>query len=287
MGKESLKQPVDKPTPIAPILRWAGSKRSLLPALLSHLPSRIGRYFEPFAGSASLFFALCPAHATLSDLNDELIQAYEQVQDSPEAIAATVNGWPRDKPSYLKIRSKHPQSLPPLERAARFIYLNRLCFNGIYRTNRRGAFNVPYGSRVGAMPSAEHFLECATVLRGADLVSADFETATASASEGDFIYLDPPYSQAISDNYGVYGYDSFQATDLHRLVTCMNRLDALGANVLVSYRATDALTSLPPPWLIQHVTVRSQVGGRLSSRSTRSELLIANFPPPTISTQAR
>lgn len=282
MGEESLKRPAETPTPIAPILRWAGSKRSLLPALLSHLPSRIGRYFEPFAGSASLFFALRPAHATLSDLNGELIHAYAQVRDRPEAVAAMVNGWPRDKPSYLEIRSKHSQSLPPLERAARFIYLNRLCFNGIYRTNRRGAFNVPYGSRVGAMPSADHFLKCATVLKDADLISGDFETATASASKGDFIYLDPPYSQATADNYGVYGYDSFQATDLHRLVTCMNRLDALGANVLVSYRATDALTSLSSPWCVQHVAVRSQVGGRLSSRSTRYELLIANFPPPTI-----
>lgn len=263
--------------PVVPLLRWAGSKRSLLSVLLRRVPSQIGRYYEPFVGSASLFFAIAPSDATLGDLNADLIQAYAQVKSTPEDVGALVNKWPTTKDAYLEIRSNPPESLSPVERAARFIYLNRLCFNGIYRTNRQGQFNVPFGSRSGSMPTLTAFTKCSALLQRADLVTGDFESTIANAVAGDFVYLDPPYSQAVSDNYGVYGYGSFHSTDLPRLLDHMSRLHSAGANVLVSYRETAELTTLAPPWRVEKVAVRSQVGGKTSSRSTRSELLISNF----------
>jgi DNA adenine methylase len=265
---------------IHPLLRWAGSKRTLLPRLLGRLPGEFGRYIEPFAGSACLFFALRPSRAVLADLNPELIAAYQALAVDPSAVAERVTRWPATSDSYYRVRATDPSTLDLATRAARFIYLNRLCFNGVYRTNRRGEFNVPFGSRTGAMPDADHLVACGEALAEADLCCADFEAVLDSARADDFVYLDPPYSRALSDAYGVYGYGSFQGTDIERLIESLRRLDAKGAKVLVSYRASASLERLGSPWYAEQVSVTTQVGGTSASRSTRRELLLANYPAP-------
>jgi DNA adenine methylase len=128
-----------------PILRWAGSKRKLLPKLISLSPSSSGRYVEPFAGSAALFFALQPQDALLSDFNPELIETYKILSANAGSVWRRLSQMPGSRDFYYRIRARNPTSMSSIDRAARFIYLNRYCFNGVYRTNRLGQFNVPRG----------------------------------------------------------------------------------------------------------------------------------------------
>jgi DNA adenine methylase len=272
-------EPILRPrAPLSPILRWAGSKRALLPELLGAAPRHIGAYFEPFAGSACLFFALRPRRAILGDTNTELVETYRTLRRRPRQVAQAVSNWPNDEVSYYTVRALMPDELSAVGRAARFIYLNRLCFNGVYRTNRQNRFNVPYGRNTGAVPEEAHFVRCATALRVAALEAGDFEQLTTRARRGDFVYLDPPYSRAARDAYGVYGYGSFEGADLGRLIRTLERLDGEGVRFLLSYRMTEDVASATKHWHQRLVAVRAQVGGSLSSRSIRDELLVWNYP---------
>ena len=160
-----------------PFLRWAGSKRGLLPNLKTFWKKSHVRYVEPFAGSACLFFALNPERAILGDLNSDLISTYIELEYRSKRVLKELAALPPwDKMEYLRLRSLDASRLEPHARAARFIYLNRFCFNGIYRTNLAGKFNVPYsGDRCGTMPNDEIFQKCSRRLRRARFMSGDFE----------------------------------------------------------------------------------------------------------------
>jgi len=262
---------------VEPLLRWAGSKRSLLAQLIQRRPPGDWRYIEPFAGSACLFFALQPREAVLGDRNARLMETYAVVRERPREVAHLVHAWPTDSVGYYAVRRELEENLSPVKRAARFIYLNRLCFNGVYRTNRRGHFNVPYGRDPGAIPSTERFERCGRFLRRAELIAEDFEVVVACAQRGDFIYLDPPYSRAASDAYGVYGYGSFNGRDLDRLLESLRRLDEAGAMVLLSYAWNERLRELGSRWHVDEVSVRTHVAGVVRARTRRRELLVRNY----------
>ena len=153
----------------APVFRWAGSKRKVLPQLLQCVPKEYARYVEPFAGSGCLFFALRPSIAVLGDINADLIGAYLVIRDHPRLVARAAHGFKRDRDTYYRLRSTAPDSLIPVERAARFVYLNRYCFNGVYRVNRSGLFNVPMGTRTGGIPCESDFYRCSLALKRAEL----------------------------------------------------------------------------------------------------------------------
>jgi DNA adenine methylase len=266
------------PTPkgIAPLLRWAGSKRKLLPELVKHVPSSYGRYIEPFGGSACLFFALQPAAAILSDLNPELIQTYSVLKSQPKLLHRTVATMPQTEAFYYELRAQSSQGSDTLLRAARFVYLNRNCFNGVYRTNRQGHFNVPRGQRPGALPDESHFLDCAKALKGAELISGDFEAAAARARHGDFVYLDPPYAKRGSRRRGEYGYGSFDVPDLDRLAQCLQNLHRLGVTFLLSYVDCPEIQTIAAGWSTQSLVVRRHVAGFHSNRGLVTELLVSN-----------
>jgi DNA adenine methylase len=149
-------------------LRWAGSKRQLLPILTEMIGQDYERYVEPFAGSACVFFELVPDKALLGDVNAELIHTYIEVKYRVEDVIKQLAQWRKSKKRYFELRALEPESLSPAIRAARFIYLNRCCFNGLYRTNRQGRFNVPYGGkRSGRLPSAETLCAASRALKKA------------------------------------------------------------------------------------------------------------------------
>jgi DNA adenine methylase len=258
-----------------PLLRWAGSKRKLLPILLSSIPS-FSRYVEPFAGSACLFFALYPGRAILSDFNHELMETYYFIREHPLRVAETLAQMPSTPHFYYSLRSMKPTDLDPINKAARFIYLNRHCFNGVYRTNRQGAFNVPRGIRTGSMPSPKEFLACAAMLRGAVLLAGDFEGALSDVKKGDFVYLDPPYAKPGSQNLGEYGYGAFSEADLPRLFVALEAIDRKGATFLLSYRYSRRLVSSIERWNYRTVMVRRHVAGFVKHRSNVKELLVSN-----------
>lgn len=194
----------------------------------------------------------------------------------PGEVRSLVERLPRDPASYYDVRARDPKKMRAIDRAARFFYLNRMAFNGVYRTNRKGEFNVPIGSRVGAMPTEQSVVASARVLRCAQLIAGDFQGALEEVKRDDFVYLDPPYTRSPAGNYGVYGYGSFDGGDLNRLVEAVNDIDRRGASFLLSYRDAPELSKQLGRYRIDHVFVTAQVGGRRARRSTRNELLVSN-----------
>jgi DNA adenine methylase len=187
-----------------PLLRWAGSKRKLLPELMRHVPEAFERYVEPFAGSGCLFFSLRPRKAVLGDINSELIETYRTIAKHPKLVARSLHALRGDKRTYYRLRDHYaPES--PVDRATRFVYLNRHCFNGVYRINRAGRFNVPRGNRTGGIPSEAEFYRCSIALRGTELRAGDYRTCLADIGSGDFVYLDPPYASRRRNTHGEYG----------------------------------------------------------------------------------
>jgi DNA adenine methylase len=263
---------------LPPLLRWAGSKRKLLPRLLSHVPKNFKRYVEPFSGSACLFFAARPASAIIADLNAQLIEAYQVVRAHPLKTARALSGMSSERTAYYSVRSQVPASLTEVERAARFIYLNRHCFNGVYRTNKSGQFNVPLGTRLGMIPNEKHFNRCAHALRSAELMSGDFESVLAKVMEGDFVYLDPPYAKINSRIRGEYGYNSFGVQDLLRLSESLVKIDRIGSTFLLSYANCPEIETIRNSWFSDVIEVRRQIGGFARHREIVTEVLISNRP---------
>lgn len=261
-----------------PFLRWAGSKRRLLPTLQSFCPQSFERYVEPFAGSACLFFLLQPRQAIIGDFNQSLIETYTAVARSPRAISNRLATFPTTSDFYYSLRKQSPSCLTPIERAARFIYLNRFCFNGVYRTNRNGEFNVPRGTKTGQLPTYTELKECASVLSRASFVAGDFEETLAQATTNDFVYLDPPYSLATERNRGEYGYGGFSSVDMARLQRSLAGLHERGATFILSYRCTNQVRLMFAPWHQKTLTVRRHVAGFAVDRRNVRELLISNIP---------
>jgi DNA adenine methylase len=261
----------------APILRWAGSKRQLLPALLERCPTPIARYIEPFAGSACLFFALKPPRAVLGDINHELMLTYRILRTHPRLLARAARCFPDTARTYYSLRSKMPEQLPDLARAARFVYLNRHAFNGVFRLNQKGRFNVPRGRRTGRLPDEASFLRCAIALRGARLITGDFEECLRGVKRGDFVYLDPPYAVAGKRRRGEYGYGAFDTPDLRRLDVALNAIDAAGGTFLLSYADTAAARRVTRSWVRAKIQVRRHVAGFAGKRRTVPELLVTNI----------
>jgi DNA adenine methylase len=236
------------------------------------------RYVEPFAGSACLFFALRPKTAVLGDINRELLHAYEVIRQHPRIIYRMASSESRSQRRYYAIRKLVPEKLSDIERAARFVYLNRYCFNGVYRTNRAGQFNVPRGKDMGAIPSEKMFYRCSVALRDCELRSNDFEDCLKDLKCGDFVYLDPPYSNSQRKIYGEYGYGVFAPMDHDRLAKLLKRVDKAGASFLLSYCVDDTLIAmLSRRWNVQRVSVRRNVSGFAHTRRTAEELLVSNY----------
>ena len=261
-----------------PLLRWAGSKRKLLPLLLANVPSQYDRYIEPFAGSACLFFALRPKAAVLGDMNSELIRMYEIVRDHPRRVARVLHQWDGTSEQYYSLRGIDPVSLDDVTRAARFLYLNRHCFNGVYRVNRKGRFNVPRGTRCGQIPTEQTIYRCSVALRNSRFVAADFEGCLKTIRRGDFVYLDPPYYSTDRATHGEYGYGRFGPPDVGRLEDCLQRINQAGATFLLSYAygAKHGLDS--SRWFSRRISVQRHVAGFAMHRGVSQEVLVSNRP---------
>lgn len=259
-------------------LRWAGSKKQLLPKLKPYW--RQGRrttYIEPFAGSSVLFFCLQPTTAVLGDLNEELIGTLRSVQAFPIRVIECLQRYPRGKRAYYDLRSTDPQSLTEVERAARFIYLNHYCFNGLYRTNRNGEFNVPLGRHKGPHSlDVDLIWQAAEQLQRAMLVNGDFEDTLRYAGAGDFVYLDPPYALDARRTFTEYHPLSFSTADLARLAIALEELDDKGATFVLSYANCAEAREIGANWYVRRVWARRNIAGFSGDRKGVTELLISN-----------
>jgi DNA adenine methylase len=222
---------------VEPFLKWPGGKRWLVPRLLRIIGDvDINRYFEPFAGGAALFFALQPRCAVLSDINADLINTYKQIQRHALEVTRRLMQLSVDRETYYCIRAQEPKA--GMDRAVRFLYLNRTAFGGIYRVNRQGRFNVPFGGgqRSPAVLWERDLLRpAARALRRSELRSDDFQVVLQEAGEGDLVYCDPTYTVSHADNGFVrYNETNFRWEDQKRLAEVCRELQARGATVLVS-----------------------------------------------------
>jgi len=250
-------------------LRWAGSKKKLVPRLEKFWNPSFSRYVEPFAGSACLFFSLSPRTAVLGDNNSELINVYRMLRRDPETMHRRLVAIPRDKKTYYRWRSKDPRKLDAESRALRFVYLNHNCFNGIYRTNTQGQFNVPFGSKLSTYLSRDEFVRCAEALIKAKFVSGDFTATLSRVERGDFVYLDPPYAVTSRRLFREYGRKPFEVDDVERLATELRRIDKLGAQFVVSYADCREARKLASDWNSEKFLVRRHIAG-FSDHRTRS-----------------
>ncbi|MCJ7532063.1 MAG: Dam family site-specific DNA-(adenine-N6)-methyltransferase [Anaerolineales bacterium] len=266
--------------PVQPFLRWAGSKRQVVPVLSRYWDGKYSRYVEPFVGSASLFFYLSPSRALLGDINAELIATYDQVKQNLPSLLMELKNIRKGRRNYLRIRALDPSGLTPSFRAARFIYLNRYCFNGLYRTNQAGQFNVPYGdNKSGKIPSDTTFERNSLCLQKAQLVIGSFEYTLEKVQTGDFVYMDPPFKVKAKRVFNQYDSSAFDQVALQRLREWLIRLNKMKIPFLVSYAESDEAYFLAQEFHVESVSVRRNISGFVESRRNATELLISNRRP--------
>lgn len=264
-----------------PLLRWAGSKRQTVDKLKRLWGKGFERYVEPFAGSAALFFAIRPENALLADKNSDLIDTYDTLCEFPAELHARLASMPKDKETFYSLRKQSPRELSGFDRAVRFLYLNRYCFNGLYRTNLKGEFNVPYApSGTGGFPTADAFQASARLLTKAQRRAWDFGTTLRHVRDGDFVYLDPPYaveSRRIFREYGAFG---FGKSDLTRLVQHLRRIDQRGAVFVLTYADCSEARRLFREWHPKRIAVQRNIAGFAGARKRAYELLVSNSAEP-------
>jgi len=274
---------------LQPFLKWAGGKRQLLPEIRKYVPQKFNTYFEPFIGAAAVLFDLQPQTAVINDANAELINCYQVIKDSPEELitATRKHRELNTKEYFYKLRGldrkKEFLKLSAVERAARIIYLNKTCFNGLFRVNSNGQFNVPYGDyknpsivdEVVIKATSRYFNEKAVTI-----LNDDFEKAVNEANKGDFIYFDPPYDP-VSDTASFTGYDvnGFDKNEQRRLKKVCDELSNKKCKVLVSNSATDFIKELygdQTQYTIVEVEANRNINSVGTGRGKISEVLIYN-----------
>jgi len=269
---------------IKPVLRWAGGKSKLLSKLISYIPrdfnAQVDCYREPFLGAASLYLALLPKRAYLSDANASLICFYLHLRSRACEISEEVERLKaiNSERNYYKIREEYNGSRCSYRQAARFLYLNKACFNGIFRVNTKGEFNVPYGwKEPPAIPSQECLVRVARALQDANIFKADYLHALASATKGDFIYLDPPYPPLNKTAYFThYTMDRFNDSDQEALASEVRRLDSIGCKLLISNADTRLIRELYQGFTIRRLPVTRYLTCK-SERRRVNEVIIANY----------
>jgi DNA adenine methylase len=269
-----------------PFLKWPGGKQWLMPLFSRELDVSHGTYREPFLGGGAAFFATQPRRAVLSDANSELIATYRVVRDAVEPLIQELGRYPHERAFFEEMRSSKPDS--DVKRAARFIYLNKTAFNGMYRVNRQGEFNVPFGRFVRpGICQPERLRVASLALHSATLSTGDFEEVLRIAAPGDLVYLDPPYVTGHHNNGFVrYNERLFSWADQCRLAALATRLADMGVRVVVTNASHEAITSLYPRFLRYSLQRHSLIGGAVGYRGSAFESIMSSEELPGLTPDA-
>lgn len=280
LNKQDLAIPAEsKPKGQIPFLAWAGGKRWFVQRHACLLPITYGRYIEPFLGAGSVFFHLQPDEALLGDMNAELITAYRGIKEDWRALVKSLEyrqkAHKANPDYYYKIRSRQPTQV--IQRASRLIYLNRTCFNGIYRVNQKGQFNVPRGSKSKVVLETDDFESMSAVLQSAELRVSDFEVLIDEAVNGDFVFADPPYT--VRHNYnGFIKYNEilFSWEDQKRLAAALFRAARRGVKVICTNANHESVRTLysSQEFELMQVSRNSSISAKSSSRKNFEELIV-------------
>jgi DNA adenine methylase len=269
-----------------PFIKWAGGKTQLADELDSRLPVEFTNYHEPFLGGGAFFFKLYRdrkiEHARISDLNSELIDVYSAIRDRLDEVVRELSQYPHDKEFYYQLRSKNPLDLSLPARAARMIYLNKTGYNGLYRVNKSGGFNVPFGKyKNPKYLDKENLKAVSSALQKVDIHNASFETVLDYAKEGDFVYFDPPYVPVSQTaNFTSYQANGFSITDQRRLRDICIELTKRNIYVILSNSDTETVHDLFSPYSfeISEVLANRAINCNGNRRGKMTELIITNYP---------
>ena len=272
---------------MSPVLKWAGGKTQLLDSIISRFPRTYERYFEPFIGGGAVFLSARPNVAYINDINKQLINLYQRLKDDVSSIIAFVRALDSqlcDKDYYYTIREKYNTKIKSnaldAECAALMIWINKHCFNGLYRVNSKGLFNVPYNNNVkGRSIDEENLLLISKYLQSASIqiTCQDFEEACQNVSSGDFVYFDSPYVPVSKTaDFTDYTKDGFQLSDHQRLAKLYKELDSKGAFLLLSNNDVPLVHELYSDFNIQSLDVKRMIN-RDASKRTGKEVIVTNY----------
>jgi DNA adenine methylase len=236
---------MSRPLP-RPFLKWAGGKRQLLSEILPQIPQSRGTYHEPFLGGGALFFKLQPERAVLADLNERLVRTYRAVRDDVESVILALQECKNDKDFYLRTRARDIDAASNVELAAWFIFLNKTGFNGLYRVNKKGKFNVPFGAYKNPLIcDVDNLRACSQALAGVKILHTDFRHVEEMTEPGDFVYFDPPYVPlSATASFTSYTRDGFTIEDQTELRDIAKALKHKRVHVLLSNSSTAVVHEL-------------------------------------------
>ncbi len=277
---------MEKNSKVAPVLKWAGGKRQLLADIKKHLPSTFATYYEPFVGGGAVFFHLQPSHAVINDANAELINVYRVIKHSPLKLIKALQQHKNDAEYFYQLRALDRNaelydSLTAVEKASRLIFLNRTCFNGLFRVNASGQFNVPFGyyknpkivneTTIGAIHAyfSQHDI---------DILNTDFAHALTQVSQQDFVYFDPPYDPVSqSSSFTSYTHGGFNHEEQQRLKQVCDDLTARGVRFLLSNSATAFIQDLYRDYDVLLINAKRAINSKADGRGAVSEVLVKNY----------
>jgi len=271
---------------VAPVVKWVGGKRQIINEILAYIPDDFSIYYEPFLGGGAVLFKLQPEKAVVNDINSELINIYQVIKNNVEELIEDLKKHKNTKEYFYKIREldrdkERFSKLTPIERASRIIYLNKTCYNGLFRVNRAGQFNTPFGNyknpnivnEITLRAVSEYFNKAQITF-----TCMDFEDSLKDISDGAFVYLDPPYDP-VSDTSCFTGYDKggFDKAEQIRLKKTCDMLNAKGIKFLLSNSATDFIKELYKDYKIQIIQARRAINSRSDKRGEIDEVLVMNY----------
>jgi DNA adenine methylase len=268
-----------------PFLKWAGGKRQLVKDLVKRAPLNFGNYHEPFVGGGALFFELYRNgqihHAFISDLNAELIDTYIAIRDQVNDVLRLLAEYPHNKDFFYDLRSKDPWKMSLVERAARMIYLNKTCYNGLYRVNRKGQFNAPFGRyKLPNYYDPDNLQAVSIALQDVVIFHASFENVLNQAKAGDFVYFDPPYVPvSATANFTAYHSNGFDLEAQKKLRDVFLELTQNNVMAMLSNSATDLIQELysAPDFIISEVKANRAINSNPKKRGKLTELIVTNY----------
>jgi len=267
-----------------PVIKWVGGKRQLIHEIKKHMPQQYNRYFEPFIGGAALFFELKQKNSFINDYNPELTNLYEIIKSKPKELIADLKKHKNREEYYYTLRAldRDPQKykkISKVKKASRFIFLNKTGYNGLYRVNKKGQNNVPYGRYVNpTIFEEENILECSKRLQDTTIMTGDFENIKEHIEEGDFIYFDPPYVPLnATSNFTGYTDKGFDEDMQFRLKELCDYIDAKGAYFLLSNSYTDFILDLYKEYTIITVEANRALNCKANGRGKIKEVLVKNY----------
>lgn len=272
---------------VIPFVKWAGGKRQLIPQIRERMPEKYSDYYEPFVGGGAVIFDILPAKALINDINKALINTYRTICNEPDAFLREVNRldndmWEDGKKYYYSIREHYNDKLMrseyDVELAALFVFINKHCFNGLYRVNGKGLFNVPYNNSRRVSVDEDVIMATSEYLRGVTIIDGDFEQACKNAKKGDFVFIDSPYAPLNPSSFESYTKEGFDIESHKRLAKLYDELTARGCYCMLTNHNTKLINELygNKDYKIDVVSVKRMINSDASNR-VGEEVIICNF----------